>query len=175
MQLLTVGDSFTYGAELADPQTSAWPSLLANKTGYKLTNLAKPGSGNTRMIRQCIEQVDSYDMVVIAWSHFARIEMADEGGFFDIWPGISTVFFKDNLPYTSISAFSEKGKNLDAGTLTNGNGIFNYYCPNGAPNFSFTFENGACKGKYHIEDSERTEDGTIFGIRDSLTLYHLIF
>jgi hypothetical protein len=99
MQLLTVGDSFTYGAELADPQTSAWPGLLAKRLGYELITLARPGSGNSRMIRQCIEQVDSYDMVVIAWSHFARIEMADEGGFFDIWPGISTVFFKDNMPY----------------------------------------------------------------------------
>jgi hypothetical protein len=49
--------------------------------------LAKPGSGNTRMVRHCIEQVDNYDMVIIAWSHFARIELADEGGFYDLWPG----------------------------------------------------------------------------------------
>jgi hypothetical protein len=86
MRLLTVGDSFTYGEELAD-LTSAWPFLLGNKLGYEVTNLAKPGSGNTRMVRHCIEQVDNYDMVIIAWSHFARIELADERGFYDIWPG----------------------------------------------------------------------------------------
>lgn len=86
MKLLTVGDSFTYGAELAD-LTSAWPSVLATKLGYELNNLAKPGSGNTRMVRQVISEIDNYDLVIIAWSHFARVELADEGGFYDLWPG----------------------------------------------------------------------------------------
>ena len=86
MKLLTVGDSFTYGEELADI-TSAWPFLLGQKIGYEVTNLAKPGSGNTRMVRHVIEQVDKYDMVVIAWSHFARMEFADDLGPYDIWPG----------------------------------------------------------------------------------------
>ena len=86
MRLLTVGDSFTYGTELAD-LTAAWPNLLANRLEFDLTNLARPGSGNTRMIRNCVEQVDNYEMVIIAWSHFARIEMADENGFYDLWPG----------------------------------------------------------------------------------------
>jgi hypothetical protein len=90
MRLLTVGDSFTYGEELADSK-SAWPNLLANKLGYELTNLAKPGSGNTRMVRHCIEQINNYDVVIIAWSHFARIEMADENGFYDLWPGGGTL------------------------------------------------------------------------------------
>lgn len=87
MRLLTVGDSFTYGEELVDPQVSAWPFLLGAKLGYEVTNLAKPGSGNTRMVRHCVEHVNNYDMAIIAWSHFARIEMADEGGFYDLWPG----------------------------------------------------------------------------------------
>lgn len=86
MQLLTVGDSFTYGEELSD-LNNAWPNLLAKRIGYDITNLAKPGSGNTRMVRHCVEQVNNYDMAIIAWSHFARIEMADEGGFYDLWPG----------------------------------------------------------------------------------------
>ena len=89
-KLLTVGDSFTYGEELAE-LTSAWPFLLGNKLGYDVTNLAKPGSGNTRMVRHCVEQVNNYDIAIIAWSHFARIEMADEGGFYDLWPGSSYV------------------------------------------------------------------------------------
>jgi len=87
MRLLTVGDSFTYGQELVDPQISAWPFLLGNKLSYEVTNLAKPGSGNTRMVRHCVEQLDNYDIAIIAWSHFARIEMADEAGCYDIWPG----------------------------------------------------------------------------------------
>ena len=98
MRLLTVGDSFTYGEELAELM-SAWPFLLGNKLGYKITNLAKPGSGNTRMVRHCVEQVDNYDMAIIACSHFARIEMADENGFYDLWPGSGTLPHKQYSPW----------------------------------------------------------------------------
>ena len=98
MRLLAVGDSFTYGEELADMDL-AWPSLLGQKLGYEVTNLAKPGSGNTRMVRHCVEQINNYDMVVIAWSHFARIEMADEHGFYDLWPGCDSSAHKSYSPW----------------------------------------------------------------------------
>ena len=97
-RLLTVGDSFTYGEELAE-LTSAWPFLLSNKLGFEVTNLAKPGSGNTRMVRHCVEQVNNYDIAIIAWSHFARIEMADENGFYDLWPGGGTLPHKQYSPW----------------------------------------------------------------------------
>lgn len=96
-KLLTIGDSFTYGEELAD-RNLAWPTILANKLGYKLTNLGKPGSGNTRMIRKALMHSCSFDLVVIAWSHYARIEMADEYGVYDIWPG-SNEHVHNNLPH----------------------------------------------------------------------------
>jgi lysophospholipase L1-like esterase len=98
MRLLTVGDSFTYGEELAD-LSSAWPFLLGNKLGYEVTNLAFPGSGNTRMVRHCVEQIDNYDMVIIAWSHFARMEVADANGFYDLWPGCNAVQYNDHSPW----------------------------------------------------------------------------
>jgi lysophospholipase L1-like esterase len=98
MRLLTVGDSFTYGEELSD-LNNAWPFLLSNKLGYEILNLAKSGSGNTRMIRHAVEQINNYDLIVIAWSHFARTELADENGFYDIWPGCST------LPYKELSSW----------------------------------------------------------------------
>ena len=88
MKLLAVGDSFTYGEELSD-LNNAWPYLLGNKLGYTVNNLAKPGSGNTRMLRHAVEQINNYDLIVIAWSHFARTELADENGFYDLWPGCS--------------------------------------------------------------------------------------
>jgi len=98
MKLLTLGDSFTYGEELAN-KSLAWPALVAGQIDCELTNLAKPGSGNTNIVRQCIEQLDNYDMVIIAWSHFARIEFADEFGVYDTWPGHTGVVFKDNLAF----------------------------------------------------------------------------
>ena len=94
MKLLTVGDSFTYGEELRD-LNNAWPFLLGNKLGYTVDNLAKPGSGNTRMIRHAVEQIDNYDLIIIAWSHFARTELADEHGFYDLWPGCSVLPHKE--------------------------------------------------------------------------------
>lgn len=105
MRLLTVGDSFTFGEELSDitnnltPSKFAWPFLLGKRLGYDVTNLAKPGSGNTRMVRHCIEQVNNYDLVIIAWSHFARTELADENGFYDLWPGCS------HLPHNQYSGW----------------------------------------------------------------------
>jgi len=98
MKLLTVGDSFTYGDELSD-KNDAWPNLLSKMIGYELTNLAKPGSGNTGIVRQCIEHANNYDMIIIAWSHFARIEFADEFGVYDTWPGHRGITFINNLQF----------------------------------------------------------------------------
>jgi len=98
MRLLTVGDSFTYGDELLN-RDSAWPNLLSKMIGFKLTNLAKPGSGNTNMVRQCVEQVANYDIVIISWSHYARMEFADAWGVYDIWPGFQNIRFTDNIRY----------------------------------------------------------------------------
>jgi len=98
MKLLTVGDSFTYGEELAD-KTLAWPNLLANKLACTVNNLARPGSGNSSMIRHAVEQIDNYDLAVIAWSHFARVEVADEQGIFDIWPGCTKEIYKSLQPW----------------------------------------------------------------------------
>ena len=46
MILYTIGDSFTYGQELEDPSTQAWPILLAKQLGYELINEGRPGVGN---------------------------------------------------------------------------------------------------------------------------------
>jgi lysophospholipase L1-like esterase len=98
MKLLTVGDSFTYGEELTD-RTLAWPYLVGRMLGYEVTNLAVPGTGNTQMIRSVVENYQQYDLIIIAWSHYARIEFADEYGIYDTWPGHKGVMFNDNLSF----------------------------------------------------------------------------
>ena len=98
MRLLTVGDSFTYGEELSDVN-NAWPFLLGKKLGYEITNLAKPGSGNTRMIRNVIENAIEYDLIIIAWTCFARLEISDEHGAYDIWPGCNYQQYKSSSPW----------------------------------------------------------------------------
>jgi hypothetical protein len=97
MKLLTLGDSFTYGEELNDLNCS-WPILVAERQGYELSNLSKPGSGNTRIVRTLLEHVNSYNIIIIAWSHFARIEFADDHSVYDTWPG-HTGFGFNNISY----------------------------------------------------------------------------
>ena len=107
MKLLTVGDSFTYGDELSDvidnitPSKFAWPEVLAGKLGWKVDNLAKPASGNTRMVRYVIENVNNFDACIIGWSHYARTEIADQHGMYDIWPGCSPEPHRQQLLWRS--------------------------------------------------------------------------
>ena len=98
MKLLTVGDSFTYGEELED-KNLAWPQLLADRLGYEVTNLGRPGAGNNKILRNTLENADEHDLVIVSWSHFARIEFADEHGIYDIWPGNAGNLFQGNLAH----------------------------------------------------------------------------
>lgn len=88
MRLLTVGDSFTYGEELED-RNNAWPFVLGKLINYSVTNLGLPSKSNSYMTRQVVENAPEYDLIVIAWSHFARLEFADAAGTYEIWPGCS--------------------------------------------------------------------------------------
>lgn len=98
MRVLTVGDSFTYGDELADIN-QAWPYILQNKLSCELTNLGKPATGNTSMVRTVVEQAADYDLIIVAWSHYARIEFADEYGIYNTWPGHRGRMFVGDLSF----------------------------------------------------------------------------
>jgi hypothetical protein len=77
----------------------AWPHLLAKKLNYEIINLGCPGVGNANIMRTVIEHSEEADIVIIAWSHFARMEIADENGIYDIWPGNAGNLFLGNLAY----------------------------------------------------------------------------
>lgn len=98
MKLLAVGDSFTWGSELSD-NTQAWPYLLGDRIGYAVENLAVPGSGNSRATRLVVENIDSADLIVVAWSHYARLEFADDSGVYDTWPGHRGITFTGELAH----------------------------------------------------------------------------
>ena len=98
MKLLAVGDSFTYGEELSDINL-AWPQQLANKIGFELTNWARRSSGNTRMVRNVAMNAKYFDLIIIAWSHFARIEFADGIGSYDLWPGCQASPHDQSAPW----------------------------------------------------------------------------
>ena len=94
--IVAVGDSFTYGEELKLVQ-NAYPYLLADKLSANIVNLAKPGSGNKRIVRSVIEHVANdqpVDLVIIGWSSPGRMEFADADGIYDIWPGNNGTLFQ---------------------------------------------------------------------------------
>jgi len=107
-RILAVGDSFTYGAELKE-LTSAWPSLLGKKLGYAVDNYGLQGGGNQQMVRTVVQHSDQHEIIIIAWSHYARMEFADGCGVFDVWPGSRGLEFagetahrKDLLKYINL-------------------------------------------------------------------------
>ena len=95
--LYTIGDSFTYGAELANPEQDAWPVLVARKANMKLLNEGEPGVGNEYIIKKTILAVSKHkpDLVIIGWTSCSRQEFADYVGVFDIWPTHNRRRFKN--------------------------------------------------------------------------------
>jgi hypothetical protein len=91
-QLLTVGDSYTYGDELTD-RYQAWPYKLADQLGYEVHNMGLSGSSNTSIVRRTLEELSSnhYDLIVVGWTNPGRIEWKDQVGIaYNIWPGYPT-------------------------------------------------------------------------------------
>jgi len=79
-KLLAIGCSFTYGEELPDPTTQAWPALLAQDLDYELTNQGVCGGSNDYIFRQAIEATSlvPYDLIVIQWTERSRAETWNE-------------------------------------------------------------------------------------------------
>lgn len=96
--IYTIGDSFTYGEELADPAKDAWPVLLADRLNMPLINEGRPGIGNEFIIKKTIQAVVKYKpkLAVIAWTSSGRSEFADGLGVYDIWPGCSSKKFENS-------------------------------------------------------------------------------
>jgi hypothetical protein len=88
MKLYTVGDSFTYGEELAD-RNHAWPHVLGNRLGYDVVNEGKRGTSNHWCVKRTINAVTQHtpDLVVVGWTSCGRQEFNDQHGAFTIWPG----------------------------------------------------------------------------------------
>jgi lysophospholipase L1-like esterase len=99
--ILAVGDSFTYGDELAD-RANAWPIFVANKLNATVDNKGIPSGGNTQIVRNIVDltTVNTIDLVLIGWTSPGRIEFSDEKGTYDIWPGYTRKEYKeDDLHY----------------------------------------------------------------------------
>ena len=84
MKLLTVGDSFTFGAELTSPSNDSWPVVLAQKNNWTIRNRGKAGGSNDRIVRIVFEELpNKYDLIVVAWTSWDRFEV--KNGDMSIW------------------------------------------------------------------------------------------
>lgn len=72
MRACFIGCSFTYGDDLNDPVTQAWPAIVAKKKNYDFANLAVSGGTNERTLYQAVKNVDNFDKFYIAWTSIDR-------------------------------------------------------------------------------------------------------
>jgi len=110
--ILTLGDSFTYGSELADrpmnysvtthlpPSSFAWPVLLAKKLNTTVDNLALPGASNARTFRLAMSTTvkKKYDIVVCGWTELSRLDIQYQDTDFPVTIN-SGKWFKNELPW----------------------------------------------------------------------------
>ena len=77
--ILTLGCSFTYGAELPgiDRETLAWPYVLASMLNTTVNNQVKNGASPSAVFRAAIEDPTEYELVVIEWPDPSRLEIWD--------------------------------------------------------------------------------------------------
>ena len=103
-----IGDSFTYGDELTNPQLSAWPALLGKMLNHPVTNLGKRATGNTRIVKRVIDTAykDDADLVLIAWTGPGRVELYDQEPY-DIWPGRDTQAMIKHNRYIQIDTLTK--------------------------------------------------------------------
>lgn len=80
MSILTVGCSFTAGAELSNPAESAWPMLIGKSNNRSVKNLGLSGASNDRTFRLVVEETaqQRFDLVVVQWTEPSRIEIWNE-------------------------------------------------------------------------------------------------
>jgi hypothetical protein len=73
--LMTLGCSFTFGVGL--PEEKVWPSLLAEKMGMSLVNLASPGDSAMGQIRKAFDyfSIHGHPKVIVCLFPTLRIEI----------------------------------------------------------------------------------------------------
>lgn len=116
-QLLTVGDSFTYGDELTDIY-QAWPYHLADLLDYEVHNLGLSGSSNDSIVRRTLNELSNnrYDLLVIGWTSPGRIEWKDQVGIpYNVWPGypINSKFTNEHPWRADLIDFVSKHHNAE--------------------------------------------------------------
>ena len=131
MILVAGGDSFIYGAELADqvtgPSTSTYPALLAKKYGLEYICAAWSGNANnaiSRMTMSACQQLLEHDKkfgVIITWTFVQRFEFRfnyDTRQQISPWYSINSWTIEDDASKI-IAYFKNPNRNIENAQLKN--------------------------------------------------------
>lgn len=77
MKLYFNGCSATFGEELEDPSTQAWPTLVANELGHEFLNDAVKGGSNPRIVTRVLQHINDFDVFFIQWAFVHRFTLYD--------------------------------------------------------------------------------------------------
>lgn len=72
MKLYFNGCSHTYGDDLEDSKSSAWPSVLSSVLDASFLNDSVSGGTNDRIMYRTIKHIDQFDKFYIAWTYTTR-------------------------------------------------------------------------------------------------------
>lgn len=120
MLVLSAGDSFVWGSEMADElptkfSLSTWPALWALKNNFEYYSVALPGSANNSITRRVIdycENVKKPDVVIVQWTYPGRREMRFRSHFTDTTNNSRTNYYSFT-PWSEIKSWEEIYNNPD--------------------------------------------------------------
>jgi len=72
MKLYFNGCSHTWGDDLSNPDSQAWPSLIAKQLDCEWLNHSISGGTNDRIMYQTIKNIHDFDKFYIAWTYVTR-------------------------------------------------------------------------------------------------------
>lgn len=72
MKLYFNGCSHTYGDDLSNPSTDAWPAIISARLGHEFLNDSTSGGTNDRIMYHTIKNIDHFDKFYIAWTYTTR-------------------------------------------------------------------------------------------------------
>ena len=106
MKLYFNGCSHTWGDDLFDPGSQAWPALIAKNLNCKFINDSIYGGTNDRIIYRTIKNAYAFDKFYIAWTYTSRFTRYRSDNNHDI--NFNTQL--KNSQYGDIPEFKEYGR-----------------------------------------------------------------
>ena len=85
MRLYLDGCSLTYGQGL--PRHQSLGQLFADRGGFEVTDLSRPGKSNLAIAVDVFNHADDYDLVILGWSFSERFTIRHHSQDLDFYPG----------------------------------------------------------------------------------------